>query len=76
MTYDSESLLLFGLLFSPFFFLEATLIYMIRALKPSLTRPVARVYKQTLCSLARARQSEYGDSTTGLCVLHTKVYYT
>ena len=65
MTHDPESPLLFGLLFSPSFFLEATLIYMNRALKPSLTLPVARVYKETLCSLARARQSEYGGSTTG-----------
>ena len=47
MAHQPESLPLFPL-FSSCVFLGATLIYILRVLKPSLTRPVARVYKHNL----------------------------
>ena len=44
---ESESLPLL-LLFSPSSFLEVTLTYVLRVLKPSLILPVARVYEHSL----------------------------
>ena len=47
MAHHPESLPLFPL-FSSCVFLGATLIYILRVLKPSLIQPVARVYKHNL----------------------------
>ena len=46
------------LLFSPSFFLEVTLIYVLHVLKPSLNLPVARVYKHEVANIK-------ADSTGG-----------
>ena len=46
------------LLFSPSFFLEVTLIYVLHVFKPSLNLPVARVYKHELANIK-------ADSTGG-----------
>ena len=56
---SSEDYFFHSLLFSPSFFLEVTLIYVLHVFKPSLNLPVARVYQHELANIKADSKGGY-----------------